>query len=265
MTFLATVGFTQNGNFQAGALSRSLANASLAETDLWSAFNNPAGLAGLTNPTAGIFIENKFNIGELNLGAFALALPVKSGSFALDIYSFNNSIIYSYQKFGFAYGMKLGKRLTAGVQLNYLRTHFESYGNTSAFCGELGLQFKITDKVMVASHIFNPTASSYSDYKEERIPTIMRVGLKTGISPNLDLAFELENGSESGLNLKGGLDYSLSDKFEMLVGVASNPFTNTFGLVFSTSRLKFVFAFQYLQVLGPTPSLSADYIFGELR
>ena len=110
--------YPQDNSYQCGARSLALSNASVVFMDPWSIFNNQASLAFLNNISLGIAVKNYFNLTELNEGALTFCLPLqKQGTFGLSVYYFNNSTIYSQQKFGLAYAIKLTDKLSSGIQL----------------------------------------------------------------------------------------------------------------------------------------------------
>ena len=250
----------QESNYQTGARSKAYSDASIAFSDHWSAFNNQAGLASIEHLSIGFYAEQRFNISELNGGSIVLAKPIKGkNTFAISFYTFNNSTYYNRQKFGFAYAKGLGNSFSFGLQFNLLRTYFDNYGYSMSFCGELGIQYKIAEKATLGAHIFNPTATKYNDY-DERIPSVMRIGLSYNIIKESKLAIEIENGTDSDFAVKGGIGYDFSDKFSLQLGVRSKPFANSFGIAFRTKKIGIHLSLMYMQVLDSTPGISLDYI-----
>src|SRR5204862_6895974 len=76
--------FAGGGNIPAGVSSSAVANASVCYTDLWSAFNNQAGLASIKKFTGGIYFENRFGMSELGVKSFAFGMPAgESAAIAL--------------------------------------------------------------------------------------------------------------------------------------------------------------------------------------
>lgn len=251
--------FSQSDDFKTGARSRAFADASLTFIDHWAAFNNPAALAFVDHFSFGFFAENRFNISELNNGAIVAALPTKkSGTFAIDFYSLNNSVVYSKQKIGLAYAKNFTDKFAVGLQFNLLRTNFENYGINNSFCADLGIFYKINKDLHFAVYAFNPTASKYTD--TERIPTYMGIGLNYIFEEKTNISIEIENHSEYQFSAKGGLGYQFSDKFGVQLGFKSNPFASSFGMNFSLKNFNFQVSFFYLQQLGATPGISIDYI-----
>lgn len=247
--------------FPAGARSMALSNASLTLNDHWGAFNNPGAVATLTNFSLGLYVERRFNIQELNSGAFTLVLPVKNaGVFNLNFLIFNNSVIYSRQKFGLIYANRLGENFFAGISLDLIRMNIDGYGHNLSVCGELGLIYKLNPKFDIGVHLFNPSSAKYNNLEDEKIPTIMRVGLGYQISENSLLVLEAGNGSRSDASFKGGLEYKVGNKFAFQIGFNSFPMTYSFGIAFLTKTLIINTALEYHQVLSYTPALAIDYI-----
>lgn len=251
----------QEGNYQSGAQSKALADASVALTGHWSAFNNPAGLAYSHAFSVGFYAEKKFNIKELNGGALVLAMPLGSNSMlAFDFYTFNNSIYYARQKFGLAYAQMLGKKLSYGIQFNLLRTYLENIGFNTSFCGELGLLYQFSDKLNIGTAIFNPTAQKYSKYYEDKIPSGIRLGLLYEIMENGKIAIEVENSTDGGYSFKGGLNYEVKESFSIQAGIRNNPYANSFGLAFKSHKININLSLVFMQVLDMTPGFSFDYL-----
>ena len=254
--------FAQYDNYSAGAKSKALSDASLTFSNLWAVFNNQAAMAFSDNKAIGVFAENKFGLKELNTGALAFTYPLeKAGVLGLSIYSFNQSVLFSRQKFGLAYALKLGNNFSSGMQLNLIRSFTAEYGSAFSFCGEIGLYFKMNEKTSLGVHVFNPTSSRYNKSNNERIPTLMRIGLAYQISENSILLAELENSSINSFNFKGGLVYQISERLSMRASVKSYPFASAFGLEISTKKININLALQFHQVLDISPGISLDHYF----
>ena len=95
---------------------------SVAMADSWSVFNNQAGMTGVRKITAEIYFENRFLVKELALKAVGVVLPVNAGTFGLSFHEFGFNL-YNEMMTGLAFGKKLGKSFSAGIQLDYLRIH----------------------------------------------------------------------------------------------------------------------------------------------
>lgn len=257
LTFSAS---SQVDNFQAGSYSRSLGDASLTIVEPWAVYNNQAAMAFIDRFAFGVFAENRFSIKELNTGSLVFIAPIgKLGTFGVDFYTFNHSVIYSSQKYGFSYALPFGKKLSAGIKFNLFRTFAEGYNTHLSFCGEIGLMYKVTKNIHLGIHVFNPTAAKYTHIENENIPTTMRIGTGLKLTKEAFLSLEVENTSESDFIFKGGLAYKLGEKFSLQAGIKSKPFTNSFGVTFLTDKLHINISFLYMQVLDSSPGISAEY------
>ncbi|HPD65933.1 MAG TPA: hypothetical protein P5050_09415 [Bacteroidia bacterium] len=249
-----------------GSRSRGLADASVSFSDPWSSFNNQAGLALLRKPAIGVFAENKFNIKELNGGAFTLNIPVQNqGTFAFDFYIFNYSVIFSRQKIGLAYASKLARQFYAGIQLNYLRTTTENYQVRNTLFGEAGLMYRPTETVTLGVHIFNPTVARYDKYSNEKVPVVVNFGGIYQLAQKASLHAEFEHSSHYGYGWKGGVEYSVNQYFKLRAGFRNNPVVTTFGLNLAVAGFNIDIAFQIHQILGYSPSFSADKMFDKIH
>lgn len=256
--------FAQYDNYSSGSRSRAFSDASTPFLDHWAVFNNQAAMAFTENPSIGVFVENRFGLKELNNGALAFVLPLKkNGAIGMGLYTFNQSVLFSRQKLGFAYALKLSKNFSSGIQLNVFRSFTSEYGSYFSICGELGLYFKINERTCIGVHVFNPTSGHYNKFTDERIPTAMQIGLAYQISENVLLVGEVENSSVFNFVYKGGLEYKVNEKLRLQTGVKSDPFITSYGLSFSGHKIEINISLQYHQVLDISSGISVDYYFDE--
>lgn len=248
-----------NGHY--GGRSAGMGHTSVTLSDVWSTHHNQAGLGWLTSPTAGVFFQNKFLLKELNYMGFAYAHPIKSGTFGLSFSNFG-STLYGESKVGLAYGMKFSKKITGGVQLNYHNTRLSNnYGRKSGLTAELGMQAYLTEKFMLAVHLFNPTRTKLNEYDDERIPTVMRLGLSYKFSDNVLTSVEAEKDLLNNPTFRFGIEYKTSEKFYLRAGVGTTPTVASFGFGVYLDKIQIDVAASYHQTLGFSPELSINYVF----
>jgi len=259
--FCSVQSFGGNDNNPVGARSTGLAGASLTISDGWSAHNNQAGLGFLTKATAGVYYENRFLIPELGLSAAALALPTKIGTFGLSIRRFGYRT-YNENKIGIAYSRAFGEKLSIGIQLNYHSINFaEYYGNRQTFTAEVGVIYKPGKNITLAAHVFNPTQTKSSNYDDERLPSIIRIGARYQFSKKVFLVGEIEKDIYNKPVLKAGFEYQIVDVLFLRAGVAGNPLNSCFGFGLKLKRLLVDFSGKFHPVLGFTPQFSLTYQF----
>jgi len=249
-----------NENVPAAARSAGASGASVCYSDLWSAFNNQAGLASLKKITAGIYFENRFNMSELGVRGFALAIPSgESGTFALSGTFFGYSL-YSEKKIGAAFSKQLGGKLRAGIQLNYLSTFIaEGYGTRSALTGEAGILAEPLNNFFIGFHIYNPTQTKIADYADERVPVIMRIGAMYRFSEKVSLSIENEKQVDADGIFKTGIEYHIAEPLYLRGGISTNPSLNSFGFGLKFGQFMFDAAASFHETLGFTPHVSLQY------
>ena len=97
-----------------GARFAGMGGSGLTLADLWSVRLNPAGLAGLEAPTAGLFYQRHYLSEDLAHQGLAVALPVGKGCFGLGADRFGYDL-YNETRASLAYAMRFGEGLRAGI------------------------------------------------------------------------------------------------------------------------------------------------------
>lgn len=250
-----------NENWHLGARSAGMAHSSVTLSDVWATHHNQAGLGWLSTPSAGAYFENRFAISEFNQMGVSIAYPFKSGSFGLSYSGFGYQL-YKENKIGLAYGMKFNDRITGGVQLNYHSLRIgNDYGSSSTVSVEAGIQAKLTDELSIGMHVFNPTKSKLIEYNDERIPTIVRLGLGYRFSDKLLLTAEAEKDIDFDAVFRSGIEYMATDKFFLRGGIATNPGLIAFGFGVKFDNFRADIASTYHSTLGFSPQISLIYDF----
>lgn len=252
-----------NENFPVGARSAAMGNASVSLSDAWSAHHNQAGLGFLTNVSAGVYYENRFLIKELSLKSGALALPIKAGTFGLAISNFGYSA-YNESKYSLSFAKAFGKKLSIGVAMDYLSTKIaEGYGSKGVLAAEVGIQSKPLKGLTVGAHVFNPTHAKLTDYNNERLPTVIRLGIDYNFSNKVTCAIESEKDISKKAIFKAGIEYKAVKEFYLRAGVSTNPDLGSFGFGINLKNLKIDVSANYHQVLGVSPQFGLMYVFSK--
>lgn len=250
---------SQSVNDVVGARQTALSGYNSTLTDVWSAANNQGGLGFNKAIGGGVFYENRFLLKETSYKSAAFTLPVKTGSFGLNINTIGFEL-YNQTGIGLAYGQQLSEKFAAGVQLNYVSTSLsENYGSNNSLTTALGLMAKITEDLIMAAHIYNPTQTKLADYNNEKIPTIMKLGLQYHFSKKVWIGAETEKDIDYNPVVRVAIEYYLIDKLYLRTGVASNPTTSAFGFGLILNDFKIDLASSFHQTLGITPSVSLIY------
>ena len=242
-----------------GARSAALGLASATLSDVWSAFNNQAGLADLENSSAGVFWENRFLMKELSTQGFAVAIPTKGGTFALSGTNFGYQL-YREGQYAISYGRKLADSFNAGLQISYLTTRAgEGYGSTSAVAFQLGFIYELNEQVTLAAHAANPGRAPLSDYKDERYPTMLKAGASWKFSPKVSMLAEVAKDIDQDVAVRAGLEYRVIEKLYLRGGVGGNDLQTSFGIGLALDEFKIDIASAYHPTLGYSPQISMSY------
>nr|NQU92522.1 hypothetical protein [Bacteroidota bacterium] len=260
-TVISLSAFAVHDNRPEGGRSASLANASVAFSDFWSIQNNQAGLAFYNRLSAGVYFENRFLVKEMSLKAGGFVLPTKAGTFGASL-SYFGYPKYNETKIGLAYAKNFGGVIAIGVQLDYLGTSIaDNYGQKGVATIEIGILSKINENLYLGAHVFNPVRAKISDYNDERIPTIFRVGSVYHIDKNLLVTAEVEKDLEYDPMLKLGMEYRIIKQVIVRGGVSTNPGIYSFGFGLDFDKLMIDFSSTIHEVLGYSPQISLIYNF----
>ncbi|MEA3317979.1 MAG: hypothetical protein U9R54_08480 [Bacteroidota bacterium] len=251
--------YSQTFNSQIGGRSAGMANSSVILHDLWSTYNNQAGLGYLENITVGVFHKSGF-IAEQSLKAFSVAVPTSSGTISAS-YSYYGFSQYNESAVGLAYGKQFGDIISFGLKIDYLHTKIAGeYGNAGTVIFETGIIAEPIENLYIGAHLFNPARMKIGE-SEEKIPTILRLGLGYNFSNTVLLSLETEKDLEYDVIYKAGIEYQIIENVSLLAGVSTNPSQNAFGIGFNWKGLNADIAFMHHQTLGYKPHLSLNYAF----
>ncbi len=253
--------FAGNEIFSAGSSSAAMGNASVTNFGFWSAFHNQAGLSSMKNLTLGFHHENRFNVPELSLHSFGIALPTKPGTLAFNFSYFGFSK-YNEIKAGLSFGRFLWENFAVGIQLNYLHTHIDNlYGNTGTLVVEGGFIANPFPDFFIGAHVYNPTRSKIGTFYDQPLPVILRLGIGYHFGNRAIVTVETEKDLYQKAIFKAGTEINVLENFVIRSGIAAKPSRASFGVGYVFRNLTVDMAFTNHQVLGLTPHVSISYAF----
>lgn len=233
--------------------------AAVAGNGLWSVCNNPAGMAFTNGLRAGIYAENRFLLPDLTTGTIAITFGSRPGTFGGYVNHFGG-VLYSELKAAAGYARKFGKRLAAGVLINYMGiTQAEGYGNKGLVSFEVGLMCRPDDKWSVGVHLLNPVPISISDDGNEKLPVVFRAGFSRMFAKKAEVTAEIESASHEKAVARIGLEYIVHRSFFLRTGFVSNPQTVTAGIGLAFGNLHIDLGSSWQPVLGYSAQISIEY------
>jgi hypothetical protein len=259
--FFTKAAISQNNFDKLGARSRAVSGASVTYKDVWSQYHNQAALAYLKGVNIGFAYQNEFLMQEYSTRAIAAALPIKSGTFGLNYANFGYNK-YSENKIGLAFSKVLGKRISAGIQIDYLYTHIEGeYGENGNVLGEIGILTEPVDNLTIGAHLYNVWRSELSSFENEYIPTIFKIGSSYRLYQISLLSIEFEKNLDLAPVFKFGVELEPVKNFTFTAGIATNPNSFSFGFGYQYRRMILDMAFSKHPVLGYSTGISIAYAF----
>ena len=249
----------QIGNDAVGARAAAMGDFNVTLLDVWAANNNQAGLGFVEALSAGIYYENRFLLKETGYKAVAFVVPVKSGALGVSVASFGFSL-YNETKVGLSYGKRFGDKFSMGIQLNYLNTQLtQEYGSNTSITGAIGLMTKLSKELTLGVHVYNPTRSKLAEYDNERVLTIMKLGMDYRFSEKVMLAVSTEKDVNFSAIVNAGLEYQVVERLYLRGGISTNPTQYALGFGMQLKDFKVDLSSSFHQTLGVTPGISIVY------
>ena len=234
---------------EAGARQGAMSGSGIILQDIWASYHNQAGLADLEGMSFGLFYSSIFNEPDLRETAFAFAVPTeKFGSAGLN-YTYSGNSFSNFSKFGLAYSKRLGKRITAGIQIDYFRLVQMNYGNTGVAVGEIGLIAEPVNNLFIAAHVFNPWRAKYN-FIDETLESTFRLAAGYYFSEKVVLLIETEKELDQKAIIRAGTEYNIVQGLFLRAGVASNPNKYSFGLGYNFKGISFDVSYISHQLIG---------------
>jgi hypothetical protein len=262
MLLVSKTAFATANLFPAGARATAMGEAGVTATDVFSVYNNQAGLGFLQTTQAAAHYENRFITSEMNLSALLFSTPVKSvGVVGVDFCTFGYSQ-YRESRLGIAWGKRLSEYISIGSQVCYQNIRIAGYGSTGAITAELGLLANPLENLWIGAHIFNFTHSKFfSDSYHELLPVEFNVGISYELAKKATLVLQSEVNAEQNIFLKSGLEFLVALPFTARIGVQLKPAQLYAGFGYAYKHIVLDVAFSRHETLGYTPQLSFVYNF----
>ncbi len=266
--FLSTSCFAQFGQIEAGARSYGMARTSLVVSDSWAVFNNVAALSGVKGTEGFLGYSNRFTLSGLNtLQAGATFDAFFDGKMGIGLTRFGDDL-YNEHRVAMGYAHKISN-MSIGIQVNYLQTSIQGYGTRHNFALELGGMAQLSQNLTLGMHIFNINQAKISDFEDERIPTMMRLGLSYKPMERVTLNFETEKDTEYPASFKAGLEYQAikwnENQVFVRTGITTEEFLAHFGVGYYKGSFGLDYAFSTLPQVGFSHHVGLIYRFGKAR
>ena len=266
-----------NGPAGHGGRAQALGNASATlGGEVWAVANNPAGLGTIIRPGAGAYLENRYLIPSLNVAAAALALPLglveppapgqparaSRGVLGLEAQRWGGAL-YNETRLGAAYGYRLGI-IGLGGRLDVLQVSFQDLGSRRVLAASLGGQADILpQRLTLGVHLYNLGQARLASYQDERVPTVLRVGLAYRPGKQVLLLAEAEKDVEREAGARAGIEYLPVPAVAVRLGYASLSQQATGGLGLRAGDFQLDYAAGWHSALGLSQYFSLGWQWGK--
>ena len=246
-----------------GARQISLANSDVAlANDVFTLFNNPAGLAQLNWKEVGIYYSPApFGLTELSNGYVAYQQPFSFGSLGIGgmTYGFD---LYRESKIILGYSYNYENIFFVGAAINYHSYSIQNYGSTGVFYINLGALVYILDNLRWGFSTSNVNRATVAD-TDDQIPMILSTGFSFDILKNFSLNVEIEKDIRYNPSIQFGIDYDIIQYLSLRIGSGTNPSKFTAGVGINYSIVSLDYAFFTHTDLGLTHQVGIILSFGK--
>jgi hypothetical protein len=231
-----------SGQMNPGAKQIAMANSDVAlSDDVFSLFNNPAGLAQINWREIGIYYSpSPFGLNELANGYMAYTEPLGFGSVGIGAMTYGFDL-YRESRLLLSFSSLYLNKLFAGISLNYHFVSIQGYGNKAIFYLNGGCLGYLTDEMRMGFYIQNINQASFTSH-EDQIPISINVGLSYNINEFLSLNIDVEKDIRYNASLRSGINYDIIDNFSLRIGFANEPSEFSCGIGIHYSYFNFDYA-----------------------
>lgn len=239
-----------------------MGNTGLASESLYSITNNSAGLASLENIIAAIAYQPHFMTKDLRTQAFLVGLPIKSlGAVGFGIRNYGIPQVSSFLTANLVYARNFGNVISTSFSANYHRYYVDNYISDNTFSFDLGGMIKFSEFVNLGLLFRNITFSKFKDDTEQYLPREIAAGLLYKISNELSVAGDAYYAYEEGVNIRGGVSYSIADMVVLRAGIATDPMQYFAGIGLRWNSFQFDVSSSFHPRLGNSPQVALAYAF----
>ncbi|GAA4303744.1 hypothetical protein GCM10023183_16630 [Nibribacter koreensis] len=235
-----------------------LGGSSVTLSDGWALSNNPAGMAAVEQPSLGAFAHNRFSIQELTtVGLLAVYPWARMGVIGLDVQRYGGEL-YNEQRLGIGVAHQLGQ-VRLGVKVDVLQVRVQEWGSRKAVALSLGGQSEVIPGLTFGAHIYNLNQAKLAEFEDERVPTVMKVGLGYQAVSKVLLLAEIEKELEADAAVKAGVEYQVIPAMTLRTGFNSGTRSGTGGVEVKFGQFQVAYALGAQSRLGLSNALSLVY------
>jgi len=244
--------------FSPGSRQVALSHSGIAmSNDVYSIFNNPAGLAQINWREAGIYYSpSPFGLKELANASAAYLEPASFGAFSVGFITYGFEL-YRENKFALSFSKRFFERFFFGLTFQYQNLSIKNYGNSSAINLILGGLVYLENNLRLGFTATNLLRSTYGNEKDQ-IPVTYASGISYDIFNKVTLNLSLEKDLDFPFTVHSGIEYLPIKYLSLRFGINTEPASFSGGVGINYSFLHLDYAF------NQNPDLGISHQFGIL-
>ncbi len=251
-----------NAQYNPGAKQISMSNSDVAQSnDVFSLFNNPAGLSQMNWRELGIYYSpSPFGFSELANGFIAFHEPFDFGSIGIGAMTYGFEL-YRENKITAAFSYNYLDKFFAGAAVNLHTVSIKNYGNDNAFYLNLGGLFYFEQSFRLGFSVQNVNRASFTNEKDH-LPLVFNLGLSYDALEELTFNLGIEKDIRYNYSLRGGIEYNLLEYISLRSGFSNEPSRYSAGIGINYSYFSLDYAFFTHPDLGLTHQAGLIISFG---
>jgi hypothetical protein len=247
----------QSTLISSGARATAMGNSSACLQDEWALFNNVGGLSKIDQPSAAFSYHAYPGFAPFNRMAAAFAFPAGIGAAAAGVLRFGNEH-YNEHILSAGYANTFGLA-SLGLKINYIQLQTEGFKKADAVTISFGGIAQLTPTLQVGAHIVNINQPKINEAENERVPTLLTLGLGFQLSEKLLIISEVEKDLDHDPVLRAGLEYKGHKKFFARTGFNLSPQDVFGGFGFQQKKFNLDYAIQYNSFFGASHQASVTW------
>jgi hypothetical protein len=229
--------------------------------DVFSLFNNPAGIGETGLREAGIYYSpSPYGFKEMVNAFGAYCEPFQWGTVAVGAMTYGFKL-YKETKISAGTAYRYSDNLIFGAAANWHNVSIERYGHASAFYFNAGTIFYPASFLRAGFFIQNINNASFASYKDQ-IPVVITTGLAAEFN-DVVLAAAIEKDVRYKPSLSAGIEYNLIRYFALRLGFGNEPARFCGGFAVNYSVISFSYAAYNHNELGLTHQIDLKFAFSK--
>lgn len=199
----------------------SIANTSIAETKVYSAFSNVAGLGFVNEAAVSAQYENRYAVSALSTKSVSAEIPASWLNTGLAMSYFGYEY-YHEILIGAGFAKNFANQFSMGLQFNYYIAYFAATNSYhGAFFPQFGVNVKLSNAFRLGFSAFNPFQTNITtSTSEKRIPSLFGIGGEYAFADDVFVTrFQFEKEISSDYRLAFGVDYRMLHFLKVSAGV----------------------------------------------